>query len=98
MQEHEALELVRFQSRQDEEAVAAAAAALLPELRALPGFREQRLWRDEQGGWILSYRWDTLENARQSNARMAGSAALAALMRLVDDPSAIAFTYARAIG
>jgi heme-degrading monooxygenase HmoA len=65
---------------------------LLPDLKTLPGFVKQELYKDDDGQWVDLYIWDTKENALASNDLMAPKSSFAALMSLIE-PSSVAIEF-----
>lgn len=65
---------------------------LLPDLKTLPGFVKQELYKDDNGQWVDLYIWDTKENALASNDLMAPKPSFAALMSLIE-PSSVAIEF-----
>ncbi|MEU2134008.1 hypothetical protein [Streptomyces sp. NPDC018352] len=70
------------------------------DLRQAGGFLAQTLYAsaEQPRGWLISYHWATVEDAKQSMARVAATASFAALMQLVDDPGAIRMSYGIPVG
>ena len=66
----------------DEEMIAAV-DNMVPDLKKLPGFKSQTLYKDSTGRWVDVYCWDTEEDARLSNERMRGKESLNRLMSLL---------------
>lgn len=80
------LELVEFCARPEipEEAIAEAVDRLEQALERVPGFVSQTLYRAEDGGLLLVYRWRTLEEAKASQAAMTPIASFRALLDRVE--------------
>lgn len=60
---------------------------LLPDLKTLPGFVKQDLYKDDDGQWVDLYIWDNREDALASNDLMAPKPSFAGLMSLIDPAS-----------
>ncbi|MEB4613654.1 hypothetical protein [Leucobacter sp. M11] len=77
------------------EALQAALTALDAELRGIGGFRSRDLFRVDgaEHAWLLDYRWDSLEEAQTSMAKVAGTPVFGALMALVDSPETMRMVY-----
>ena len=60
---------------------------LLPDLKTLPGFVKQDLYKDDGGQWVDLYIWDNREDALASNDLMAPKPSFAGLMSLIDPTS-----------
>ena len=65
---------------------------LLPDLKTLPGFVKQDLYKDDNGQWVDLYIWDNKEDALASNDLMAPKPSFAALMSLID-PSSVTIEF-----
>jgi hypothetical protein len=65
---------------------------LLPDLKALPGFVKQDLYKDDSGQWVDFYIWDNKEYALASNDLMAPKPSFAALMSLIE-PSSVTIEF-----
>lgn len=65
---------------------------LLPDLKTLPGFVKQDLYKDDNGQWVDLYVWDNRENALASNELMAPKPSFAGLMSLID-PSSVTIEF-----
>lgn len=72
-----------------EQAMIDAVNALLPDLKALPGFQYQCLGKNSQGRWVDIYYWDTVKDAHASNELMADKASLRHLMTLIQADSVV---------
>lgn len=64
-----------------------AVEGMLPDLKTLPGFRGQTLYKDAQGKWVDLYFWDSEREAHASNDLMAGRPSFGRLMALIDPAS-----------
>jgi len=93
---NEVLEIVEFRVRAgvSDQGINDALEGLVPDLRMIGGFVSQDVYGTSDGGWVLLYRWKTLEDAQASTDRMMGRESFARLLELVEDPSAIRMTYA----
>lgn len=60
---------------------------LLPDLKTLPGFVKQDLYKDDNGQWVDLYIWDNKEDALASNDLMALKPSFVTLMSLIDSSS-----------
>lgn len=60
---------------------------LVPDLKTLPGFREQTAGKDSKGRWQSIYSWETSDDAHASNELMAERESLSNLMMLLDPQS-----------
>lgn len=67
-----------------------AADALIPDLQTVGGFIEKTLYKNGDE-WVDIYYWETVEDARLSNERMAGKASLGQLLALVQ-PESVSMT------
>lgn len=83
------LELVKWRSLDGiaDEKMIEAVDAILPDLKTLPGFVSQKLYKDDDGKWADLYIWDTKENAIASNDLMAERSSFSKLMALVEPES-----------
>ena len=83
------VELVKWKSAanvEDAEMVDAV-AAILPDLQSLPGFKEQRLYQDDDGCWVDVYIWESRAEALASNDLMADKPAFTHLIGLIEEGS-----------
>ena len=82
-------ELVAWRSMENVEdrEMIAAVEAILPDLKTLPGFISQTLYKDDQGRWVDLYYWDSREEAIASNDLMAPKESFARLMALIEPDS-----------
>ena len=71
------------QAEVSDQQMSEAMAAILPDLKALPGFLFQTLSKDCKGHWVAVYFWQTAEDAHNSNAFMAAKTSMASLMQLI---------------
>jgi hypothetical protein len=78
-------EILSWQAQADvsDQQMVDAMAAMLADLKALPGFLFQNLSKDSKGRWIAVYFWQIAEDAHNSNTLMANKASMANLMQLL---------------
>jgi len=78
-------ELLSWQARPEisDEQMTETMAAMLPDLKNLPGFLFQTLSKDSKGHWIAVYFWKTAESAHASNTLMADKTSMVQLMQLL---------------
>jgi len=80
------MELVKWESQANvaDADMIAAVNGILPDLKALPGFGSQVLYKDSAGVWVDVYLWDTQEQAIASNDLMADKPSFQKLMSLIN--------------
>lgn len=61
-----------------------AVEGILSDLKTLPGFISQKLYKDDDGQWVALYIWATREEGVASNDLMALKASFVHLMGLID--------------
>lgn len=54
------------------------------EVRLLPGFIQQSLYKNAQGVWVCVYYWETEEQAHNSNELVADNPVFHSLMALIE--------------
>ncbi|MFC6589070.1 hypothetical protein ACFQDZ_19180 [Sulfitobacter pacificus] len=93
MQQH-IVELVKWKAKPGvtDHQMVAAVDGILPDLKILPGFICQSLYKDDDGVWVDIYQWETRAEAEASNDAMADRQAFGVLMALVV-PSSIAIEF-----
>ncbi len=86
MKEPHIAELVRWRAKDSDSdrKMAQAVDRILPELKALPGFISQDLYKDDAGGWAAYYIWETREDGVASNDLMAPKESFQHFMGLID--------------
>jgi len=67
-----------------DEEMQVALAAMVPDLKALPGFLYQSAGKDSQGRWVDVYYWGSVKDAHASNELMADKASLTTLLALIE--------------
>lgn len=80
------VELVRWRSIEGttDMQMTEAVNGILPDLKSLPGFVSQTLYKDDDGQWTDLYVWDTRKNAVASNDLMSNKPSFIKLMELID--------------
>ena len=83
------VELVKWKSKPGvtDASMIAAVDGILPDLKTLPGFISQTLYKDDDGVWVDLYYWDTRAQAAASNDLMAQRPAFGTLMERLDPTS-----------
>lgn len=90
------VEIVKWRSQNDvkDDDMIAAVNGILPDLKTLPGFIDQTLYKDSSECWVDIYHWQTEEEGIASNDLMADKPAFIKLMSLIDLESvSIEFMY-----
>lgn len=89
MNDQTIIELVKWRAKADIEdaAMISAVDGILPDLKTLPGFVSQTLYKDDEGYWVDLYRWETREQGVASNDLMAPRPSFQALIDLIDQTS-----------
>ena len=57
------------------------------DVKQLPGFVQQSLYQNSSSEWVCIYYWETEQQAKDSNAAVAGTASFLALMELISAES-----------
>ena len=80
------IEIVSWNAKRDvsDEEMCQALAAMVPDLKSLPGFQYQLAGKDSNGRWVDVYYWDSAKDAHASNDLMADKESLAVLLALVE--------------
>ncbi len=86
------VEIVKWKSAPGvtDQAMIEAALDLVPDLKSIGGFIDKTLYKNDDE-WVDIYYWETTEDARLSNERMAGKESLGKLFSLVQ-PETVSIT------
>lgn len=80
------VEIVKWKSKDgvDDKNMILAVDKMLPDLKKLPGFIHQSLYKNKNNEWVDVYFWETEDEAHNSNSLMENKESLKNLLDLID--------------